>query len=67
MTPKEFAAIRAAAGLTQQAIADYLGVLLRSAQRYEYGERPIPKPIAKLMRMLAESPSIAARDGPDAS
>jgi DNA-binding transcriptional regulator YiaG len=52
MTKEEFAAIRAAAGMTYQALADYLGVELRSVQRYESGERAISKPIEKLMRIL---------------
>ena len=52
MTKEEFAAIRAAAGLTYDALADYLGVELRSVQRYESGERSISGPVEKLMQLL---------------
>ena len=53
MTKEEFAAIRAAAGMTFAALAEYLGVKqLRSVQRYESGERSISGPVEKLMRLL---------------
>lgn len=52
MTKEEFATIRAAAGMTYQALGDYLGVELRSVQRYESGERTISGPVEKLMRLL---------------
>ena len=53
MTKEEFAAIRAAAGVTFAALAEYLGVKqLRSVQRYESGERSISGPVEKLMRLL---------------
>ena len=53
MSKEEFAAIRAAAGLSYSKLADYLGVKeLRSVQRYESGERPVSGPVAKLMRFL---------------
>jgi DNA-binding transcriptional regulator YiaG len=55
MTSDEFRAIRQAAGLTQTALAEYLGVSgFRTVQRYESGERKIPGPVAKLMGRLAE-------------
>ena len=50
MTAKQFTQIRAAAGYTQQALADWLEVHLRSVQRWEGNERTIPGPVAKLMR-----------------
>lgn len=52
MSKEEFAAIRAGAGMTYNALADYLGVELRSVQRYESGERSISGPVEKLMRIL---------------
>lgn len=54
MSKEEFAAIRAAAGLSYSKIAEYLGVISRSAQRYESGERSIPGPVAKLMEQLKD-------------
>jgi len=54
VTKEEFAAIRAAAGMTFGALANYLGVILRSVQRYEAGDRHIPGPVEKLMRQLEE-------------
>lgn len=54
MTAKEFRAIREAARLTQAALAEYLGVSgFRTVQRYEAGDRKIPGPVEKLMRLLA--------------
>lgn len=52
MTPDEFKAIRAAAGLSHQQMADFLGVTWRSIYRYEAGERAITKPIEKLLERL---------------
>jgi DNA-binding transcriptional regulator YiaG len=53
LTKEEFAAIRAAAGMTYSELADYLWLKeLRSVQRYESGERSISGPVEKLMRIL---------------
>ena len=52
MSKDEFGAIRSAGGMTYAALGEYLGVELRSVQRYEAGERPVSKPIEKLMRLL---------------
>jgi DNA-binding transcriptional regulator YiaG len=53
MSKEEFAAIRAAVGMSYSALAGYLDVKeLRSVQRYESGERQIPGSVAKLMRFL---------------
>ena len=54
MDRTEFAAVRAAKEMTQAEIAAYLGVTLRSAQRYEYGDRRIPPAVAERMRALAK-------------
>lgn len=48
----EFAAIRARAEMTFKEIGVYLGVTLRAAQRYEYGERKIPRQAADKMQTL---------------
>jgi hypothetical protein len=40
--------------MTQAATAAYLGVKLRSAQRYEYGDRRIPPRVAMLMTALVK-------------
>ena len=53
MTNEEFAAIRAAAGLSLAACADYLGIEPRSVARYE-ADRRVPGPVAKLMELLKE-------------
>ena len=61
MTPAEFKSRRQAAGLTQVALAGHLGLpvqanrrapISRSVQDYESGRRPIPGPVAQLMRQL---------------
>jgi DNA-binding transcriptional regulator YiaG len=54
MTKEEFAALREKAGMTQEAIADWLGVNVRTAQRYESGEIPIKGPVLKLLLILKE-------------
>jgi transcriptional regulator with XRE-family HTH domain len=54
MTPYELKAIREAAGLTQIEAAELLGILPRSYQRYEYGERKIPVPTERLFKLLTE-------------
>ena len=40
--------------MTQQAIADFLGVDIRTAQRYEKGDIPIAGPVLKLLEILKE-------------
>jgi DNA-binding transcriptional regulator YiaG len=53
--PKEFRTIRLASGKTQAELAAYLGVSgWRTVQKWEYGERKIPGPVAKLMQQLKE-------------
>jgi DNA-binding transcriptional regulator YiaG len=52
MTAKEFAGIRAAAGMSLTELAEYLGVQRRTVERYGAGERKIPGPVVKLMELL---------------
>jgi DNA-binding transcriptional regulator YiaG len=65
MTPTEFKAARAAAGLmTQQAAADALEIDRRTVGRWERGEVPVPGPARVALRlMLQTSPSTAANPG----
>ena len=50
MTPSELRATYRAMGLTQQALADRLGVTVRAVRFWEQGERPIPKWLALALR-----------------
>lgn len=51
MTPAQFKAVRAKLGLTQAAMAPYLGIgYAENISRMENGRRPIPWHIAQLMR-----------------
>lgn len=63
MTNEEFAAIRAAAGMTYKQVAKYLRVNIRSVMRYESGERSIIGPVAVLMEMLKEKTRKKATKG----
>lgn len=54
MSKEEFAALRERAGMTFQAIADFLGVDIRTAQRYEAGDIAITGPVLKLLLILKE-------------
>lgn len=51
MTPAEFTAARAALGYTQGGLASVLGVGRRAVQYYEAGNRAIPEPIARIIRL----------------
>jgi len=52
MHHKEFAAIRASLGLTQQELADELGLALRYVGNLERGYRPITPTIEMAMKYL---------------
>lgn len=57
MTRDEYAALRKKAGMTHQAMADFLGVDIRTAQRYETTKDdniPITGPVLKLLLILKE-------------
>lgn len=51
-TPEDYRRTREAMGLSNYAFARVLGIHLRTAQRYEAGETPIPPPVALLLRYL---------------
>jgi DNA-binding transcriptional regulator YiaG len=51
MTKDEYKAARERLGLTNVALAQALGIYIRTAQRYEAGDRNIPESIARLLRM----------------
>lgn len=53
-TPAQIKQARSDAGLTQQAMADKLGITLRGYQNYEYAERKIPPPTWQLMQIFAD-------------
>ena len=52
MTPEQFKAIRASAGLTQSGLAAFLRLTLAAVQHYEYGVRPIPGPVSVIMELV---------------
>ena len=53
MTPREFKTIRLALGQSAARMARLLGVTAgRTVFHWEAGERAIPGPVAKLMRLL---------------
>jgi DNA-binding transcriptional regulator YiaG len=60
MTKEEYAALRKKAGMTHQAMADFLGVDIRTAQRYESGEIILDGakngtgPVLKLLEILKQ-------------
>ena len=58
MTPAELVAFRQSLGLTQEAMAERCGVLIRSYQRWEAGDRKISRQTARQlddMRRLHEA------------
>jgi transcriptional regulator with XRE-family HTH domain len=52
MTGADFKALRERFGLTRSALAEALEIDRKTAQRYESGERPIPRHIALACRAL---------------
>ena len=50
MTPAEFLAARNILGLTQGALASYLGASRRAVQFWEAGERAVPELVARVIR-----------------
>jgi len=51
MAPDELRDLRAAAGLTQQALADRLGVKRLTVSQWEQGRRAISVPMEQLIRI----------------
>jgi len=54
MKPTHFRAIRVKYDLTMDELAVFLGLTKAAVSRYESGSRPIPGPVARLMRLLDE-------------
>lgn len=52
MTSPEYRATLAALGLTQVAGGKLLGVTTRTSQRWASGEREVPAPAARFLRLL---------------
>jgi transcriptional regulator with XRE-family HTH domain len=52
MTPETFTAQRAAAKMTQAALAAFLGLSERQIIRYERGTSPIPGPVRIIIKNL---------------
>ena len=46
---------RLAQGLNQAQAAEKLGISLRTYQYCEYGQRPVPAPVQKLLDLLQET------------
>ena len=62
MTPTALKRIRRELGLTQEALAERLGVIRVSVARWETGTRAIPEPTARLIqRIRAEARGGATR------
>jgi len=53
VTPTDLRAWRLARGFSQASAADWYGCTLRTWQRYESGERPIPAPLHRRLRLAA--------------
>lgn len=52
MTPAELSAILARLGLTQAGAASVLGVSPRAMRMWIAGDRAIPRPVGKLLRLI---------------
>jgi DNA-binding transcriptional regulator YiaG len=60
VTPAELRTTRESLGLTQGGAARLLGVDGRTWRYWEAGERGIPEPVARLMRLLERHPRLQA-------
>jgi len=59
MTPMQFKDARIALGLSQNAMAEALGLKTsRAIRQFESGERAVSGPVAKLMGMLLENRTV---------
>ena len=54
MTPTQYKAALSALSLSQERGGDWLGIGRRTSQGYAIGERPVPEPVAKLLRLCVE-------------
>lgn len=57
MTPTQLKQLRATLGLSQQALAEKLGVTRNTVTRWEMGLYPISAPIQKLLATLTPKPT----------
>lgn len=57
--PEDWRRARERIGLSNYAFARVIGVHLRTAQRYEAGDTPIPPPIALLLRYIERYGAVA--------
>lgn len=51
MTPEQYKAAIRRLGLSQERAGVWLGIGMRTSQGYALGERPVPEPVAKLLRL----------------
>ena len=58
MTGEELIVARAALGYTQGDLASTLGVGRRTIQHWEAGERLVPEPIARIIRLAKKYPRL---------
>lgn len=61
MTPNQYRSALRTLGLSQEAAGDWLGVGRRTSQGWALGERPVPEPVAKLLRLMVKL-KLAPRD-----
>lgn len=54
MTPVQYKAAIKRLGLSQERAGDWLGIGRRTSQGYALGEYPVPKGIAKLLRLMVQ-------------
>ena len=52
LTPTQYRAAIAKLGLSQERAGLWLGIGKRTSQGYALGERPVPEPVAKLLRLM---------------
>lgn len=52
MTPAQYRTAIAKLGLSQERAGLWLGIGKRTSQGYALGERPVPEPVAKLLRLM---------------
>jgi hypothetical protein len=54
VTPTQYKATIKALDLSQERAGVWLGIGRRTSQGYALGERPIPEPVAKLLRLCVK-------------
>jgi putative transcriptional regulator len=54
VSPDEFRRLRQRLGLTQEQVAQRLGVTLGAVSRWEHGQRRISEPAARLLQLLVD-------------